>query len=194
MNHLINNTTDLSELLTAHEVDVFDFTPDYPCIVVIKGNEAVACIAKGDFYPEQSDVINDLITSLNWHDHTFDLTNPGELSKLIRCQRFLSENLDALGKIRGEALKLKISLEHRRQRVRASIKLAKRAEGETATDAEAYARTMTEVIDEDHANSAAAYEEIRGLYDRLNSALIAISQDRKAMETQASRVQSLSTY
>jgi hypothetical protein len=185
----------MSELLTEHEVTIFDFQPEYPCIVILEGSNATGCVTIGDFFPESADILNDIITSLNWHRDIFEnAPNPASLDKLTKCQKYLTHNLDALAHEVAKARQLVIDLEHRRMRVRASHKIAQRASGLSASDAEDVARTKSEGIDLQHVAAVGQLEEIKGLLERVRSTLIAIAQDRKALQHQLERSFALSNY
>ena len=193
MNH-VATADQLAKLLAEHEVSSFDFTPEYPCVIIIEGNKALGCVSMGDFYPESSDLLNDIITSLNWHRDIFDNEpNPTNLDKVIRCQKFLTGNYDALSHEVAKARQRVVDLEHRRMRVRSSYKIAERAGGATASDAEDIARTKSESIDLEHVTAVGVLEEIKGLQERVRSTLMAIAQDRKAMQYQLERSMALSS-
>jgi hypothetical protein len=192
---ILQSPADLAVFIEENEVGSLPAgTIAYPCIPVLHNGEIIQVVSIGDFYPDPNETVGKVYVAMNWHRDAFDVTDtePANLHKLTNCQKFLTGELNKIAALKGEAKAQVIALDHKRMRRRASLKMAERAKGATASDAESLARIHSEEIDSLHVAAVRNSEEMYGLWERCRSTLMAIAQDRKALQHIVERYMSLS--
>lgn len=189
MNYLAHNADELATIFEEQGVESFSDPVVFPCVVAIKDGQVVASVSKADFYPDIEGAMEKVAQVLGWYNSVYveGNPNPGGLSLVVRAQAVLSSNLETIGHEKARLISEVDRLEFLRMRKKSTFKIAYRAEGDTAANAEDRARIKIEDIENKCVDAVKAKEEIKALYDTMNKTLVALAQERKRLESDYNR-------